>query len=317
MKFVSWASSKAYENLVANDTKNPSTGGPTNIPAGKRASTYSNPTYLKVAAGFAEADAELRSRTRRPPIPGVQKRPYSGIQFVGIPSFTDFGTNCAKVISSAIAGSQSTDSALNSCQSLAQAAGEQKPKAQVEPRRGSASRRAGCRPRDPSRGRPRYRIRSDSRPVRAEPRDGGAVDDDATRRPGGGMTAVVEEQVLTSDATNERARNVRGSKWGRQSWVRRAPLLPALVFMIIVTQLPFVATLVMSFLNWSAQPDAPGKSFAGLANYKAVFTTDAYRSAVFTSIQMTVTVVLVSLRSGWASRCCWTASSSAGRSCAR
>ncbi len=108
------------------------------------------------------------------------------------------------------------------------------------------------------------------------------------------MTAAVEEQVLTSDATNERARNLRGSKWGRQSWIRRAPLLPALVFMIIVTQLPFVATLIMSFLNWSAQPDAPGKSWAGFANFKTVFTTDAYRSAVFTSIQMTVTVVLVS-----------------------
>ena len=56
----------------------------------------------------------------------------------------------------------------------------------------------------------------------------------------------------------------------RGAWARRGPLLPALVFMIIVTQLPFVATLVMSFLNWSAQPDAPGKSFAGLSNFKEV-----------------------------------------------
>lgn len=122
MKFVSWASSKAYENLVASDTKNPSTGGPTNIPAGKRASTYSNPTYLKVAASFAKPtlDAIKNAPTA---MPGTQKRPYSGIQFVGIPSFTDFGTNCAKAFSSAIAGSQSVDSALNTCQSLAQAAG--------------------------------------------------------------------------------------------------------------------------------------------------------------------------------------------------
>ena len=28
------------------------------------------------------------------------------------------------------------------------------------------------------------------------------------------------------------------------AWVRRAPLLPALIFLIIVTQLPFVGTLV-------------------------------------------------------------------------
>jgi sorbitol/mannitol transport system substrate-binding protein len=126
-KFVSWASSKAYEQLVASDTKNASTGGPTNIPAGKRASTYSDPTYLKVASAFATPT--LNSIKNAPAsMPGVQKRPYTGIQFVGIPSFTDFGTNCAKDISSAIAGSESTDSALNDCQKLAQAAGQKQKK---------------------------------------------------------------------------------------------------------------------------------------------------------------------------------------------
>ncbi len=126
-KFVSWASSKDYEKLVASDTKNPSTGGPTNIPAGKRASTYSDPTYLKVAKAFAQPT--LNSIKNAPAAnPGVQKRPYSGIQFVGIPSFTDFGTNCAKAFSSAIAGSESTDSALNTCQSLAAAAGKKQKK---------------------------------------------------------------------------------------------------------------------------------------------------------------------------------------------
>ncbi|WP_375497794.1 carbohydrate ABC transporter permease [uncultured Jatrophihabitans sp.] len=87
-------------------------------------------------------------------------------------------------------------------------------------------------------------------------------------------------------------------KWDKQSWVRRAPLLPALVFLIIVTQLPFVATLIISFMNWSAQPDAPGRSFAGLDNFKSVFQTAAYREAVYTSIQMTVTVVAVSAALG-------------------
>lgn len=122
MKFVEWASSKQYENLVAKQTSDPN-GGPTNIPAGKRASTYSNPAYLKVASAFAKPT--LNSIEHAPAAnPGVQKRPYSGIQFVGIPSFTDFGLTCAKDISSAIAGSTSVDSALNQCQSVAQAAGD-------------------------------------------------------------------------------------------------------------------------------------------------------------------------------------------------
>ena len=61
------------------------------------------------------------------------------------------------------------------------------------------------------------------------------------------------------------------------AWARRAPLLPALIFMIIVTQLPFVATLVISFMNWNAYyPDERG--FAGLANYRRVFTDANTRS---------------------------------------
>ena len=55
--------------------------------------------------------------------PGTSPRPYKGIQFVGIPSFTDFGTKCAQGLSAAIAGSRSVDSFLNTCQSLAQSAG--------------------------------------------------------------------------------------------------------------------------------------------------------------------------------------------------
>ena len=46
----------------------------------------------------------------------------------------------------------------------------------------------------------------------------------------------------------------------RERWGRRAPLLPALIFMIIVTQLPFVVTLVISFMNWNALYRRPGAS---------------------------------------------------------
>ncbi|MFF7230357.1 MULTISPECIES: carbohydrate ABC transporter permease [unclassified Streptomyces] len=78
---------------------------------------------------------------------------------------------------------------------------------------------------------------------------------------------------------------------------RRAPLLPALLFLIIVTQLPFVTTAVISFLRWNAL--APqNRGFAGFDNYRAVFTDPALRSAVVTTILLTVTVVLVSLLLG-------------------
>jgi sorbitol/mannitol transport system permease protein len=80
-------------------------------------------------------------------------------------------------------------------------------------------------------------------------------------------------------------------------WARRAPLLPALIFTIILTQLPFVATLVISFMNWNAYyPDERG--FAGLDNFRRVFTDINMRQSVVTTILLTATVVLVSLALG-------------------
>ena len=82
-------------------------------------------------------------------------------------------------------------------------------------------------------------------------------------------------------------------------WARRAPLLPALIFMIVVTQLPFVLTLVISFMNWNAYyPDERG--FAGFANYVSVLTDVTMRDAIITTIELTVVVVLVSLVLGMA-----------------
>jgi sorbitol/mannitol transport system permease protein len=81
------------------------------------------------------------------------------------------------------------------------------------------------------------------------------------------------------------------------AWARRAPLLPALIFLIIVTQLPFVVTLVISFLNWnSLRPDQTG--FAGFGNYIQVLTDPDLRQAIFTTIILTVSVVLASLAIG-------------------
>jgi sorbitol/mannitol transport system permease protein len=80
-------------------------------------------------------------------------------------------------------------------------------------------------------------------------------------------------------------------------WARRAPLLPALVFTIIITQLPFVATLIISFLRWNAL-DPSNRGFAGLGNYIAVATDSALRSSVVTTVILTVSVVIVSLLLG-------------------
>ena len=78
-------------------------------------------------------------------------------------------------------------------------------------------------------------------------------------------------------------------------WARRAPLLPALIFMFIITQLPFVATLVISFVQWNALRPDLGKSFAGFGNYSAVLSDPDFRQSIYFTVILTVTVVLVSL----------------------
>ncbi|QCD55171.1 ABC transporter substrate-binding protein [Streptomyces hawaiiensis] len=117
-KFVSWASGKGYEELVGDKA------GWSNVPAGKRASTYANPDYRKEAGAFQEMTKEAIEKAR-PNDPGVQPRPAPGIQFVGIPEFTDLGTKVSQEISAAIAGRQSVESALKKAQALAEKISEE------------------------------------------------------------------------------------------------------------------------------------------------------------------------------------------------
>ncbi|MER6566687.1 sugar ABC transporter substrate-binding protein [Streptomyces sp. NPDC001093] len=112
-KFVSWASGKGYEQLVGR------TSGWPNVPAGKRASTYTNADYRASAAAFQDMTKQA-IESARPGDPGVQPRPAPGIQFVDIPEFTDLGTKVSQEISAAVAGRQSVDSALRHSQALAE-----------------------------------------------------------------------------------------------------------------------------------------------------------------------------------------------------
>ncbi|TDT25943.1 carbohydrate ABC transporter substrate-binding protein (CUT1 family) [Streptomyces sp. BK208] len=117
-KFVSWASGKEYEQLVGDEF------GWSNVPAGKRASTYENPAYAEEAAAFQEMTRKAIEGAR-PKDPGVQPRPAPGIQFVGIPEFTDLGTKVSQEISAAIAGRQSVEEALKKSQQLAEQISEE------------------------------------------------------------------------------------------------------------------------------------------------------------------------------------------------
>jgi sorbitol/mannitol transport system permease protein len=83
----------------------------------------------------------------------------------------------------------------------------------------------------------------------------------------------------------------------REGWQRRLPLLPALIYLIVVTQIPFLVTLWYSFQNYFF--DVPGGAhFNGLSNYKTAFTNAAFRDSLLRSVEMTVTAVIVAMLLG-------------------
>lgn len=118
-KFIEWASSKKYEQLVGQKL------GWSRVPAGKRKSTYENPHYQKAAGSFYKQE-EKAIQSAKPKNPGVQPRPVPGIQFVAIPEFADLGTKVSQGVSSAIAGKESVDKALHKGQARAEKVAKKK-----------------------------------------------------------------------------------------------------------------------------------------------------------------------------------------------
>jgi sorbitol/mannitol transport system permease protein len=83
----------------------------------------------------------------------------------------------------------------------------------------------------------------------------------------------------------------------RERWLRRLPLLPALIYTVIVTQLPFLVTVWYSFQNYFW--DVPGGAhFTGLSNYSMVFTSSAFRGSLVRSVVMTASAVIIAMALG-------------------
>jgi sorbitol/mannitol transport system permease protein len=84
----------------------------------------------------------------------------------------------------------------------------------------------------------------------------------------------------------------RGS--AKERWIRRAPLLPGLIFALIITQVPFLFTLVLSTLDWNAL--RPGdRSFIGIDNYITVLSDSRLRSALLNTVLLTAGAVIFSM----------------------
>ena len=110
-KFIAWATSKDYINLVGKEA------GWGSIPTGTRKSTYTNPEFLK-AAKFATAEKKAID-TANPNDSTLPKSPYVGVQFAAIPEFQAIGIAVGQQMSAALAGKTSVDQALKTSQTAA------------------------------------------------------------------------------------------------------------------------------------------------------------------------------------------------------
>jgi sorbitol/mannitol transport system permease protein len=116
--------------------------------------------------------------------------------------------------------------------------------------------------------------------------------------PGEVMTLTADTDADAGEkAVAERVRKIRAAQETgvsrAEGWRRRGPLLPALIFMIAVTQLPFLFTLYYSTLSWNLV--RPGsRQFVGINNYIAVVKDSQFWSVALNTVILIVGVVLIS-----------------------
>jgi sorbitol/mannitol transport system permease protein len=104
------------------------------------------------------------------------------------------------------------------------------------------------------------------------------------------MTATLEERP----AAPENAGGGKPAIDKAEGWRRRGPLLPALIFTIIVTQIPFILTLYYSLQSWNLV--RPGsQEFVWFSNYLDVFTDSQFRTVALNTVIMTLGSVLIAV----------------------
>ena len=104
------------------------------------------------------------------------------------------------------------------------------------------------------------------------------------------MSAVVEMGGVPGQSA---------ASFRREAWLRRLPLLPAFIYVVVVTQIPFALTVYYSFFSWNLLKDNSFK-FAGLENYARLLTDESIRIAVWNTVLLTISVIGISVVLGLA-----------------
>jgi len=99
--------------------------------------------------------------------------------------------------------------------------------------------------------------------------------------------------VTTTDAPGAAAASAK-ERARRRNRIHRVPLLPALLFTIVVTQVPFLLTIYYSFQSYNLYRPFE-RHFTGLDNYVTIFKDSIFRTALLNTVVLTAAPVLLSL----------------------
>lgn len=106
------------------------------------------------------------------------------------------------------------------------------------------------------------------------------------------MTTTTSTPTSARPATTLRSKRDRITR--AEAWRRRGPLLPALIFMVIVTQIPFLVTLYYSTQSWNLV--RPGsRKFNWLNNYVEVFRDTQFWTVTLNTVLLIVGTVVLSV----------------------
>lgn len=99
---------------------------------------------------------------------------------------------------------------------------------------------------------------------------------------------------MSSISLSGNARTARARRRFATGWWNRLPLLPALIFVILVTQLPFVITLYYSLQRWNlVSTTAP--RFVWFRNFINAVSDAVFLKAIFNTFIMTFSIVVASV----------------------
>lgn len=105
-------------------------------------------------------------------------------------------------------------------------------------------------------------------------------------------TTTTDLDQVEAKAAGDKRRILR-----RQAWSSRGLLLPAMIFLILLTQVPFLVTIGFSLMKWNLLYPAD-RGFTGLDNYKTALTSGNLWPSIVATVFITAFSVVLSLLFG-------------------